>query len=256
MLIKALLVTLVYFFGRCEWLLGSGNIRRPIVLGTLTGIVLGHPAEGAIMGAFLELAFLGAMSIGASMPPEMISGTVLGVSLAIVAGANPETAVALGVPIASLLLVVNTVLNQPIIILFCHRADYYAEKGDDKGIARAMFLSGMVPTLIMLPIIFCGFYFGSEVVTQALGFIPAWIQAGVKFGCNMIPAIGFAMLAQMIFDKKLAPYFFIGYFLVQYFGTPTMGVAIFAVLIAILLGYSKANAMEMQRVTEVDDNEF
>ena len=208
------------------------------------------------MGAFLELAFLGAMSIGASMPPEMISGTVLGVSLAIAAGGEAETAVALGVPIASLLLVVNTVLNQPIIILFCHRADYFAEKGDDKGIARSMFWSGMVPTLIMCPIIFCGFYFGSDVVSQALGFVPGWIQSGVSFGCNMIPAIGFAMLAQMIFSKKLAPFFFIGYFLVQYLEISTMGIAIFAVLIAILLGYAKIDAMKVQRAAEVDDNEF
>ena len=72
----------------------------------------------------------------------------------------------------------------------------------------------------------------------------------------MIPAIGFAMLAQMIFSKKLAPFFFIGYFLVQYLEISTMGIAIFAVLIAILLGYAKIDAMKVQRAAEVDDNEF
>ena len=74
MLVEALIVTFVYILGRCEWFLGSSNIRRPIVLGTILGILLGQPAQGAIMGATLELAFIGAVSIGASMPPELISG--------------------------------------------------------------------------------------------------------------------------------------------------------------------------------------
>ena len=99
MLVEALIVTFVYILGRCEWFLGSSNIRRPIVLGTILGILLGQPAQGAIMGATLELAFIGAVSIGASMPPEMISGTVLGVGFAIVTGGGTDTALALGIPI-------------------------------------------------------------------------------------------------------------------------------------------------------------
>ena len=55
MLVEALIVTFVYILGRCEWFLGSSNIRRPIVLGTILGILLGQPAQGAIMGATLNL---------------------------------------------------------------------------------------------------------------------------------------------------------------------------------------------------------
>lgn len=255
MLIKALLVTIVYFFGRCEWLLGSSNIRRPIVLGTLTGIVLGHPAEGAIMGASLELAFIGAVSIGASLPPEMISGTTLGVAFAILSGGGTETALALGIPIASLLLVVNTVLNQPILIFMCHRADHYAEIADTRGIGRTMFLSGLIPTLIMCPIIFSAVYFGSDVVTQALGFVPEFVKTGVAIACNMIPAIGFVMLAQMVWNKKIAAFFFLGYFLVQYLQIPTTGITIFAVIVASLMMIS-TEKNKTDTAVEVDNNEF
>ena len=259
MLVEALIVTFVYVLGRCEWFLGSSNIRRPIVLGTILGILLGQPAQGAIMGATLELAFIGAVSIGASLPPEMISGTVLGVGFAIVTGGGTETALALGIPIASLLLVVNTVLNQPILILMCHRCDHYAELGDTRGFERTVLASGFIPTIIMAPIIFCAFYFGTDAVTSALNVVPDFVRSGISVACGMIPAIGFAMLAQMVWGKKVAPFFFLGYFLVAYLEISTTGITIFAVIIAaliMLLGNHGNLQLTANAKEEVDDNEF
>ena len=64
-------------------LFGTSLLSRPLVMGTLTGIVLGDVQTGVTLGATLELAFMGAFSIGASIPPEMISGTVLGTAFTI-----------------------------------------------------------------------------------------------------------------------------------------------------------------------------
>ncbi|MGI5862276.1 MAG: PTS sugar transporter subunit IIC [Myxococcales bacterium] len=41
---------------------------RPLVAGTLLGLALGRPLEGLGLGAALELFFLGAVNIGASLP--------------------------------------------------------------------------------------------------------------------------------------------------------------------------------------------
>ena len=83
MLLQAILLGLVAMLGNAEYLFGTSLLSRPLVMGTLTGIVLGDIQTGVTLGATLELAFMGAFSIGASIPPEMISGTVLGTAFTI-----------------------------------------------------------------------------------------------------------------------------------------------------------------------------
>ena len=48
-------------------------------------------------------------AIGASIPPEIISGSVLGTAFAIGAGKSTAVALTLGIPIASLVLIVKNV---------------------------------------------------------------------------------------------------------------------------------------------------
>lgn len=90
MLVKTLLIFLIGFLGYSEWLLGTSYFQRPIVLGPLVGLVMGDVVTGVIMGATMELAMVGAISVGAYNPPDTISGTILGVSLAMQAGADPR----------------------------------------------------------------------------------------------------------------------------------------------------------------------
>ena len=70
MLLQAILLGLVAMLGNAEYLFGTSLLSRPLVMGTLTGIVLGDIQTGVTLGATLELAFMGAFSIGASIPPQ------------------------------------------------------------------------------------------------------------------------------------------------------------------------------------------
>lgn len=58
-MIEALLLGLVAFIAQSEYALGTSLISRPIVTGLLTGLVLGDMETGIVMGATLELAFIG-----------------------------------------------------------------------------------------------------------------------------------------------------------------------------------------------------
>ena len=62
MLIQAILLGLVAFIAQSEYALGTSLLSRPIVTGLFTGIVLGDVKAGIIMGATLELAFIGSFS--------------------------------------------------------------------------------------------------------------------------------------------------------------------------------------------------
>ena len=70
---------------------------------------------------------------------------------------------------------------------------------------------------------------------KLLGVIPEFVQTGMDITAALLPALGFAMLAQTMMNKKVAPFFFIGFFLVAYLKISTTGVAIFSILMVLML---------------------
>jgi PTS system mannose-specific IIC component len=60
-------------------------LSRPVVAAPLTGILLGSPETGLIVGASLELLWLGRLPMGATIPPDDTQVAVAGTFLAITA---------------------------------------------------------------------------------------------------------------------------------------------------------------------------
>src|SRR6201996_8035836 len=135
-------------FGHSEDFLGTTLLSRPLVLGPLVGLVLGDITQGIIIGGTLELIFMGNIKVGAAIPPDVITGGVLGTAFAIISGKGPAIALAIAVPVSILaemvisgLFVLRAMLNK--------RFSDYAEDGDYKGIQRLHILSGLLRPLFM-----------------------------------------------------------------------------------------------------------
>lgn len=240
---QAILLGLVAMIGNAEYLFGTCLLSRPIVMGTLTGIVLGDIPTGVSLGATLELAFMGAFSIGASIPPEMISGTVLGTAFTITTGAGPETALTVGLPVASLVLIAKNIGMVFILPPFVHKADDYAKQGNMRGVALMHFLGGFFGVNLIIGLcVGCGFYAGGSAVEALLNMIPDWVNNGLQITMGLLPAIGFGLLLKMIMNKGLACFFLLGFALSVYLEIPTTGIAIFGAIIAIVLTQLKSNA--------------
>ena len=62
---------------------------------------------------------------------------------------------------------------------------------------------------------------------------------------GVLPALGFAMLANMLLNKKVAPFFIIGFVLAAYLGMPVLGIAILGVMIALLLMNGNNSGVEV-----------
>lgn len=255
MVLKTFLIFLATLFGYSEWALGTSYIQRPIVMGPIMGLIMGDLTAGITMGATMELAMAGAISIGAYVPPDIVAGTVVGVALAIQSGAGAAAALTLGIPVATLVLALNTAIGQPLCLYFIHRCDKMAAEGNLRGITFNMIMSRvgrMLPGIIFIP---AAFYFGSDAVAGLLDSIPAFIQTGMNIATSMLPALGFAMLAQMIMNKKVAVFFFLGYFLVAYSNISTTGVAIFAtILVIIMYTFSKNSGSKTPVVENANTN--
>lgn len=255
---QAILLGLVAMIGNAEYLFGTCLLSRPIVMGTLTGIVLGDIPTGVSLGATLELAFMGAFSIGASIPPEMISGTVLGTAFTITTGAGPETALTVGLPVASLVLIAKNIGMVFILPPFVHKADDYAKQGNMRGVALMHFLGGFFGVNLIIGLcVGCGFYAGGSAVEALLNMIPDWVNNGLQITMGLLPAIGFGLLLKMIMNKELACFFLLGFALSVYLGIPTTGIAIFGAIIAIVLTLkSNASALNTQGGGLNEDDDF
>lgn len=91
MLLTATLLGLIAALGILDGrLLGVSMIDRPLVMCALTGLVCGNLHEGILIGATLELIFLGNVAIGAAVPPDVVTGSVLATAFSIMSGRGPE----------------------------------------------------------------------------------------------------------------------------------------------------------------------
>lgn len=235
-MVTAILLGLVAMLANAEYLFGTSLLSRPIVTGVLTGLVLGDLQAGIVLGATMELAFIGAFSVGAVIPPEIISGAILGTAFAITTGQGAEVALALGVPIAALALVIKNTCMIFILPMFVHKADKYAEKGDCSGVERMHLLGGFFG--VNLPIgliVFFSYLLGSSAIESILNVIPKFIQNGLAIATGLLPALGFALLAKMIINKKVVVFYFLGFALSVYLNIPITGIAIFGVILAVIL---------------------
>ncbi|MDT2713015.1 PTS mannose/fructose/sorbose/N-acetylgalactosamine transporter subunit IIC [Enterococcus gallinarum] len=234
-MLQAILLGIVAFIAQSEYALGTSLLSRPIVTGLFTGIVLGDVSTGIIMGATLELAFIGSFSVGASIPPDVVTGGILGTAFAITAGAGTETALLLGLPIATLTLILKNVYLGLLIPMMNQKADLYAADGNYKGVERMHLLAGFGLSLMLALVVTISFMVGSNTISKLLDMIPTFVQNGLSVATGLIPALGFAMLARLLINKQVAPYFFLGFALAAYLELPVTGIAIFGAITAVVV---------------------
>src|SRR5450759_888892 len=111
---------------------------RPLMAGTVAGLIVGNVQMGMLMGGTLELMALGVYTYGGATIPDYQSGAILGTYFGTQTNSF-ETGLALAIP-AALLLTQVDILNRFLNFVFVHRADAYAAAGDSKGFERMMVL--------------------------------------------------------------------------------------------------------------------
>ncbi len=237
-MIQALL--LAVWAGLCTWDQYGPHLgfRKPLLASVGVGLILGDMTTAVIIGATMELMWLGVNNIGAYVPPDVISGTIVGCALGIMSGGDVASdtalAVAIGIPTATLVQQLN-ILVMTTNITWLHKADKAALTGDFKRLdgwfwagAASFFLTRAVPVFIA-----CGV--GSFVIEDIMAFLQTqvpWVLTGFSIAGGMMPAVGLAMLLTMMLKKEMWIFLIGGFVLAAYLGVPTMGIALAAVAVA------------------------
>lgn len=211
MLINAFIVGFIVAFAKfIDWY-GLGNqLSRPIFIVPLLGLLLGHLEEGIILGAQLELIFLGNVSLGGVMPSDITLGAIFGAAFSIILGSNIESAIALAVPISLLGTLLYSVMKMVVTALVPKFENLIENHEINKfkklwiyqfiGFELTYFLLGFIVIII-----------GTDAVKLLIDSLPSWIQSSLSVAASMLPAVGLALLLKMLWQKNLAPYFFLGF---------------------------------------------
>ncbi|WP_028923194.1 PTS system mannose/fructose/sorbose family transporter subunit IID [Pseudonocardia acaciae] len=246
-LLLAFIAGFAYFTRR---FMGDLFLERAVVLGPLTGLILGDLTTGLVVGASLELIFIGAADIGGSVPPNLPIGSIVGTALAIESGLQPAQALVIAVP-AALLGSFGELLAKAVSTVFVNGAERFAAAGNTRGISAMLHLGNLVHFLCIAVPAYLGLTLGHDVVSGLAASTKGPIGTGLAVAGAVLPALGFALLMNSLVTSALMPFFFIGFLLAAYTGFGVLGVALLGVMIA-ALWISRQGGLTLLRADDED----
>ena len=236
MLTHALLAFVAVFicFGG-NYLTGQSMLERPLVVGLVTGLLMGDMRQGILMGASLEAIFLGNVNIGGVISAEPVTATVISTTFAITAGVSKGAALTLAIPIGMLAAFVVMFLKNVFFNIFAPVLDRIAAEGNERKINALQWGTWVFYYCIISAVSFVGVLAGSGPVNAFVTHIPKVVMNGLNAAGGLLPAVGFAMLMKLLWNNKLAVFYLLGFVLTAYMKLPAVAVAAIGIVICVVV---------------------
>lgn len=217
--------------------IGTQMLRRPLLIAPVVGLIMGNLQAGLMIGATLEVMWMGVGNVGACSAPDMISGTCIGTALGIASGGT-EVAVALAVP-TSILAQQLLVIYKTGIVALNPIAEKAAESGDFSKIFRLNYIPMVIAFLIRAVPTFIAIYLGAGVIDTIVAALPANIMGGLKVAGSVIPSVGIGLLMLMMIKKaELWTFLIAGFALAVYLNLSVLPITLIALPIALIYDYA------------------
>ncbi len=253
MLLESLLIAIFAGIAGIDLFNGLFHFHRPLVAGAVVGLILGDLKVGLITGATLELVWMGAVPLGGAQPPNVVVGGIIGSAFAILTKQEPATAVGIAIPFAVAVQACITLLFtffSPVM----HKADEYAQECNTFGIEKINYLGIILLFVFYFVVTFLPISLGAEIAKDIVERLPEWLIAGFGVAGGLMPAIGFAMLLNIMFKKNYIIFFALGFILATYLKLPVISIAAIGLIIA-LYDYYINKKMDSLEPTTTENNE-
>lgn len=233
------------------------TLDRPLVSGLVVGTILGDPVQGTIIGATINIMYLGVISAGGTLPSDSGMAGILGTAFALIGGLDANAAVALAVPLGLFGSVLNT-LTMTLMCFFVKIADKWVEEGK----ADKMFLIDfIIPYAIKYAwrfvMVYLILYYGSSVVSAIGSSLDGPIMTALNVMGGMIPSVGIGMMLTTIFKGDAKWFFFLGFLVASYLGLGTIAIALIFVIVAILMvKFTPEDFAAFQNVEDTNTNQY
>lgn len=234
---QAVLLGIIYYLGNSSIIagpVGYYTVYRPLVCGFLTGVVLGDPVTGTMIGATINLMYIGFISAGGALPGDMCLAGILGAALGITGGLDTEAALAIAVPIG----LIGTLLwfgRLTLDSVFAHIAETYAKKGEAKKIWMPSILLPQLMLFAMTAVpCFLAAYFGAQYIQSAIEALGGTVLSILITIGGMMPALGIGLTLLYIFKGEAKIFFFLGFLITVYFDLGMVAVGFLALCSAFI----------------------
>lgn len=214
-LFQGLMLALVAIVIGIDYWLEALFIFRPLIVSTITGIVLGDLKLGLQCGALIELAFAGLTPAGGTQPPNPVLAGFMGPVLAYTTNSSPEVALGLALPF-SLLMQYIILFFYSTFSFFMAKLDNCAKEADTKGFARINITTMAIVALTYGVVVFLCSYVAQSAMASLVQSFPAWLTHGLDVAGGILPAIGFGMLLRVMMKTKYIPYLIAGFLMSTY----------------------------------------
>lgn len=253
-LMQGILLAIMAFIVGIDFWLEGFFIFRPIIVGTLTGIILKNPKLGLVAGGLTELTFAGLTPAGGTQPPNPVLAAVMTVVLAHTSGHEPTTAIGLSLPFSFLM---------QYILLFYYSSFSFFMKGADEAADEAninkMTTINMGLTVFVgltyAVIVFLSAYIAQDAMKALVESMPEWLTHGFDIAGGILPAVGFGMLLKVMMKGQYTPYLIIGFVMSSFLPfSNLLPVALVGLALALIVFNLEKNQEELLSQVKFSDS--
>lgn len=213
-LVQGILITLVVFICACDKHLEVFMWMRPLVVSFLTGLCLNDVQVGLQAGAVTELAYLGLLTVGGTVPPDSLLAGLMTTVLCHTTGNDVQTSMGLAVTFALVgqwIGIATNTLYAGFIPGFEKDADNQDGNAMKKGVIGGMLIYATCYAVLAF---LCVYAFQDGIVTFVNSF-PEWLVNGFSIAGGLMPAVGLALLLVVMLKKENAIYLVLGFVLIN-----------------------------------------
>lgn len=195
----------------------------------------------------MQLIFMGAASIGPTAGLSVGPGGTIGAAIALATNSGIEVAMTFAVPVSVMLQFMQTIIDT-LYSPMMHRVDRLIDEGNkEKQIIGIHYLNLIITIVVYWLITFVALYAGNEIIAKVVDSIPAWVINGLNAVAKVLPAMGFALLLNLLMDKDIVPYLIMGFALSSWMGLSMIAVATIALAVALVMYQIKSKDLELER---------
>jgi len=196
---------------------GQFMISQPIVVGPLTGWMLGDPGAGVVIGAVLELIWVLDMPIGSFVPADATISTVSATAIAALGSPGGSSLPVIGFSILLTAAMVPATMKADVIIRHWNsRLADALVTGPGTDLGRALVrahLSGL-PVFFLKSFVLCLVFLPAGVAAvSAFNHMPEHVHRAMSLFVKLLPLVGAALVARKL-SMRMIDLFFLGGFMI------------------------------------------
>lgn len=249
MLLQAILIAIWAGIAGIEQFDGLQSLHRPIITGLVIGLILGDVKKGLMVGGSLELVWMGLVPLAGAQPPNIVVGGVFGVSLALLSGLEAQEAIGIVFPLG--------VIGQMIVTLMfslystmMKLGDKAAEEARPSGVDNLVYIQLLIRFVLFGGVSFLFVYFGADSVKYIIEALPQQLVDGFGRAGGMMPAIGFALLLNIMLKKEFFGFLIVGFVLAAYLKLDLIAVTLVAISMALYDYYTNSSKAVAEKEEE------